>query len=176
MGQQQNEWAVVCEKCGWEGLAHELISSHLEDICPRCNSNKIEWKGEDEEKGFEALYKELAYLEKQRNEQHRAEITALNNKLKFKVAQAKDLKERLRKALLSIENLGNQISKQNTLIVSLEAQIDQDRHLIDQLKKEKMEIMDECNRLAGVAEYWQLKATYTDPDRSGWRQPKIDNI
>lgn len=127
MKQSKNEWGVVCEKCGWEGLAHELISNHLEDNCPHCHSNKIEWKGEDEEKGFEALYKELAYLEKQRNEAHQKEITALNNKLQFKEAQAKDLKQHL-------ERMIKQVSRQDDLIVSLESAVAQRGMAIDHFK------------------------------------------
>lgn len=116
---QKNEWAVICEKCGWEGHAKELRLVRLEDKCPKCRSNQIAWKGEDDEQDMEvlrdkladregsayyetsnareesfrkgwdacleycirkdrtdfaALYKELAYLEKQKNEKFKAKI------------------------------------------------------------------------------------------------------
>jgi hypothetical protein len=44
------------------------------------------------------------------------------------------------------------------------------------LRKDLMDFKEECHRLSEVAIHWQMKAGYADPDKSGWRQPKIDNL
>jgi chromosome segregation ATPase len=116
---KHNEWQVVCEKCGWEGLAKELVSNNLEDNCPQCHSNRIEWKGEPED-DFAALYKELAILEKQSKERYQKMI--------------KDLEAAIKVGRDSINEMAKQISQQNDLIVSLEAAVDQKTLAIDHFK------------------------------------------
>lgn len=132
--------------------AIEAIEKHYRGV------NDVASKADD----FAALYKELAILEKQSSDRYKKMIQDLESAVQY----GRD----------SINEMAKQISQQNDLIVSLEAEIDQDQQIKVELRNEIMALKDECNRLQGVAEHWQMKACYNDPDKSGWRAPKIDNL
>lgn len=147
------------------------LSNHNAAIIKDLSDQRDQLRAKDEEidalktngpSDYSDLYKELAILEKQRNEKYQK----LLNDMEAMATQARDI----------MNDKDKEISKQNDLIVSLEAQINQDEYVKNDLRNNLMDFKEECNRLEGVVRHWQMKYYDDIAKVEGFDLPKIDNL